>query len=67
MAVEVGDWVRVTHPAIKMEGEVVEERGKNVVIIEDPRFNPIKRLAVRRSIIVAAARPQTGMRQRRRA
>lgn len=66
MAAEIGDWVRVTHPAIKMEGEVVEERGKKVVIIEDPRFTPAKRLAVRRSIIVPAARPQTGMRQRRR-
>ncbi len=60
MAVEIGDWVRVTHPAIKFEGEVVEDRG-NVLILEDPRFRPAKRLAARRAILAVAARPQTGL------
>lgn len=66
MAIEVGDWVRVTHPAIKLEGFVTEERGKDVVIVEDPRFNPVKRMAIRRAILVAAAKPQTGLRIQRR-
>lgn len=60
MAVETGDWVRITHPAIKMEGEVVEDRGR-MLIVEDRRFRPVKRIAARREIVVAAARPQTGL------
>lgn len=69
MAVEVGDYVAVTHPSFKgVEGEVTEERpGGNHrgtrleggFIIEGRRV-PQGRMFVRRSIVRITTRPQTG-------